>query len=92
MVDDGVDGNHPELSENYVMFVFNFVFFFVIYITQSFKTALTVYSSLTIDSNFGLKWTCIFQNSTASFDFIENDEVPKPKHRTVSGYVQKCCW
>ena len=42
VVDDGVDGNHRELSANYVMFVFNFVFFFVIYITQSFKTALTV--------------------------------------------------
>jgi len=46
VVDDGVNGNHPELSLNY--------------------------------------------NSTASYDYLENDKIPVPKGRTVSGHGNHC--
>ena len=29
----------------------------------------------------------LFQNSAASFDYLDNDPIPVPKHGTVSGYV-----
>ena len=29
----------------------------------------------------------VFQNSAASFDFVDDDTIPVPKHGTVSGYV-----
>lgn len=46
VVDDGVDGKHPDLSTNY--------------------------------------------NSTASYDFVEDDKIPVPSGRTVSGHGNKC--
>ncbi|CAH3018431.1 unnamed protein product, partial [Porites evermanni] len=46
VVDDGVDGKHPELSANY--------------------------------------------NSTASYDFVEDDRIPVPSGKTVSGHGNSC--
>ncbi|XP_073250740.1 furin-like isoform X1 [Porites lutea] len=46
VVDNGVDGNHPELSSNY--------------------------------------------NAAASFDYVDNDPIPVPKHGTVSGHGNNC--
>lgn len=46
VVDDGVDGNHPELSSNY--------------------------------------------NSLASYDYVENDTIPVPRGKKVSGHGNNC--